>query len=173
MNDQAVMRHIRAIAICVFRDGSRILVGDGYDPTKRELFYRPPGGGIHFGESSEAALRREIREELGVEIRNPRLLGVLENLFTFDSKQGHEIVFVYDAELEDRALYGLETFQGRESNGQSFSALWINLDSISPQDPPVYPEGLVELLRGDEQKKGLSQGSWARHIKEGESRQPV
>ena len=146
MSDEAITGHIRAIVICVFRDGSRILVGDGYDPTKRQVFYRPPGGGIHFGESSESALRREIREELGVEIRNPGLLGVLENLFTFDGEQGHEIVFVYDAELEDRSLYELETFQGFESNGQIFSALWIDLDSLGPESPPVYPQGLIELL---------------------------
>jgi hypothetical protein len=45
--------YIRVIAICVFRNGNRILVGDGYDPTKGEVFYRPPGGRI------------EIRRRLG------------------------------------------------------------------------------------------------------------
>jgi len=30
---------IRAKVICLFRDGKRILVGDAFDPTKKELFY--------------------------------------------------------------------------------------------------------------------------------------
>jgi 8-oxo-dGTP pyrophosphatase MutT (NUDIX family) len=40
------------------------LVAHGHDSVKSEDFYRPLGGGIEFGELSEAALRREIKEEL-------------------------------------------------------------------------------------------------------------
>ena len=146
MNDGATPGRIRPIVICVFRNGSRILVGDAYDPTKKQLFYRPPGGGIRFGEPSEAALRREMKEELGVDIDSPTLLGVLENLFTYDGRQGHEVVFVYDAELRDKSLYERNRLDGRESNGEHFNALWLDLDTISPDSPPLYPDGLVELL---------------------------
>jgi hypothetical protein len=38
------MSQIRPLAICIFRDGDRILVGLGFDPTKQEQFYRPLGG---------------------------------------------------------------------------------------------------------------------------------
>ena len=147
MNDEHETRPIRPIAICVFRDGNRILVGDGYDPTKREVFYRPLGGGIRFGEASQVALRREIHEELGVEIENPRLLGVLENLFTFDGEPGHEVVFVYDAELKDPSLYQRDQFDGQESNGQPFRVRWIDIGSRGPNEPPVYPAGLIDLLQ--------------------------
>jgi len=147
MNEGKVTGFIRPIAICVFRNGSQILVGDAYDPTKGEVFYRPPGGAIQFGESSVVALRREMNEELRVEIREPRLLGVLENLFTFDGEKGHEIAFVYDAELGDASLYGVPRFEARESNGSTFNAIWLDIDSIGPDTPPVYPEGLIELLR--------------------------
>jgi ADP-ribose pyrophosphatase YjhB (NUDIX family) len=104
MSDETSCGYIRPIAICIFRHGNRILVGDAGDPVTGELFYRPPGGGIRFGERSEAALRREIREELGAEIDHPQLLGAMENLFTFDGQQGHEVVFVYDAEFKDKSL---------------------------------------------------------------------
>ncbi|MBI4559230.1 MAG: NUDIX hydrolase [Candidatus Hydrogenedentes bacterium] len=147
MDEVKVTGHIRPIAICVFRNGNRILVGDGYDPTKQQVFYRPPGGAIHFGETSESALRREMREELGVEIHHPRLIGVLESLFTFDGEQGHQIVFVFDGKLGDASLYELAQFPARESNGEHFNAIWLDLDAIGPGTPPVYPDGLVELLR--------------------------
>ncbi len=88
MSNEVSTRTIRAKVICIFRDGRRILVGDAFDPTKNEFFYCPPGGGIEFGESSEEALRREINEELGTDIENPRLLGVLENIFTYDGERG-------------------------------------------------------------------------------------
>ncbi|MFH2038825.1 MAG: NUDIX hydrolase [Chloroflexota bacterium] len=147
MTDGISTGQIRAKVICIFRDGTRILVGDAFDPAKNELFYCPPGGGIKFGESSEEALRREIREELETEIENPWLLGVLENIFTYDGKRGHEIVFVYDAQFVKRSLYNVDQFTGCESNGEFFNASWLDIDSIGPQTPPVYPDGLLDLLK--------------------------
>ncbi len=40
---------IRPLVICLFWQGQRILVAKGYDPLKREQFFRPLGGGIEFG----------------------------------------------------------------------------------------------------------------------------
>jgi ADP-ribose pyrophosphatase YjhB (NUDIX family) len=159
MNEEKVTGFIRTIAICVFRNGGRILVGDAYDPTKDKVFYRPPGGAIKFGEPSVVALRREMKEELGVEIREPRLLGVLENLFTYDGEQGREIVFVYDAELGDASLYEVPRFDARESNGETFNAIWLDMDSVGPETPPVYPDGLIDLLRKDSQAGLANPGS--------------
>lgn len=138
---------IRPKVLCVFRNGDRILVGDAYDPVKRERFYCPLGGGIKFGETSEDALRREIQEEIGADIVHPVLLGVLENRFVFDGRPGHEIVFVYDAVLADKDLYGVDRFSGTESNGAVFTALWLDIETIGPETPPVYPDGLIDLLR--------------------------
>ncbi|MBU1109534.1 MAG: NUDIX domain-containing protein [Candidatus Riflebacteria bacterium] len=147
MPNDPLTGYIRAKVVCVFRNQGQILVGDAFDPTKQQLFYCPPGGRIEFGESSEVALRREIEEELGSGIENPLLLGVLENLFTFDGKKGHEIVFVYDAELSDKALYAVDSFKACESNGEPFNAIWLNLSAINSKTPPLYPVGLLELLK--------------------------
>jgi 8-oxo-dGTP pyrophosphatase MutT (NUDIX family) len=143
--------YIRVKVVCVFRNRGRILVGDAYDPAKQALFYCPPGGRVEFGESSEAALRREMREELGAEIKNPVLLGVLENLFTFNGQPGHEIVFVYDAELDQPALYSVDRFKAQESTGEAFNAIWLEVEAIGPDTPPVYPAGLVALLKNGQQ----------------------
>ena len=40
---------IRPLAMCVFRKGERILVAEGYDRVKGEVFHRPLGGAIKFG----------------------------------------------------------------------------------------------------------------------------
>ncbi|MGH8673257.1 MAG: NUDIX hydrolase, partial [Burkholderiales bacterium] len=112
----------------------------------RQTFYRPVGGGIHFGESSSAAVHREVREEIGADISELRYIGTLENIFTHDGAAGHEIVQVYDGRFVNASLYSLASLPGVESNGQPFRAIWKPLDTFTAERP-LYPDGLLELLR--------------------------
>lgn len=144
-------RRIRPLAICVFRRGDRILVSENYDPASGETFYRPLGGGIEFGERSIEAARREIREELGAEVRGLRLLGVLENIFTFDGRPGHEVVFVFDAAFVDPSFYERRELTGYEGGDEPFTVVWKRLSDFGPGAPPLYPDDLLDLLRTDEQ----------------------
>ena len=141
--------HIRPLAICVFRHEGRILVTEAHDPVKRQSFCRPLGGGIEFGETSAQAVTREVREEINAEVTQLKLIGTLENIFTYLGVPGHEIVQVYDGEFVDRSLYGLESIAGTESDGQAFQAVWLELEQFSV-DLPLFPEGLLDLLRARE-----------------------
>ena len=134
---------IRPIAICLFRHGSRILVSDGMDPETGRAYCRPLGGAIEFGERAREAVVREIREELGVEIREVRLLGVLENLFTLDGQPGHEIVFVYDARFVNESLYACITLPFHEAGWASGDARWLDL---TQERDRLVPEGLMPFL---------------------------
>lgn len=136
---------IRPLAICVFRHEGRILVSENYDPTKRETFYRPLGGGIEFGERGIDAVAREIHEELGAAVRDLAYLGALENIFTYDGKPGHEIVLVYDGSFVKSSLYGRERLTGREGDAL-ITVVWKPLTAFGPGSPPLYPDGLLELL---------------------------
>ncbi len=138
------MASIRHLVICVFRDKTRILVAQGFDDVKRETFLRPLGGAVEFGELAVDALRREIREELGAEITDPVRLGVLENVFTYLGRPGHEIVFVYDAKFVDADLYSSTDVPLNESVWDG-GARWIDL--ADPLPAPLYPDGLMTLLK--------------------------
>ncbi len=136
---------IRPIALCVFRHEGRILVSENFDPTKRETFYRPLGGGIEFGERGIDAAMREMHEELGAAVHDVAYLGTLENIFTFNGKPGHEIVLVYDGSFVDPSLYCRESLIGREGS-HAFKAVWKHLSDFVPSHPPLYPDGLLDLL---------------------------
>lgn len=137
---------IRPIAIAIIRREEEILVFEGHDPIKGETFYRPLGGGIEFGERGEEAVRREIREELNLELDEVHYLGTLENIFVHDGHPGHEIVQVYDAIPADTSLYQLETMTAQEDNGEQLDVMWKDLSSLAGSETPLYPDGLLELL---------------------------
>lgn len=141
---------IRPIVICLFRSGNRILVSEGYDSSKGDYFCRPLGGGIEFGEQSRDAMLREIMEETGAEVENLRLVGVLENIFMFEGRQGHEIVFVYDAEFADKSFYERDEIHGYESEiDASFTASWQSLEEIAESRARLVPETLITLLKDE------------------------
>ena len=141
------MNQIRPLAICVFRNKDRILVFEGYDPIKKQSFYRPLGGGIEFGEYGEEAVRREIMEELHTEIKDLSYLGMLENVFVFNGAPGHEIVMVYDGALINSGLYDQSVISVIEANGEDIRAVWKNLDEFGAGESILYPVGLLEMLR--------------------------
>ncbi|NER78781.1 MAG: NUDIX hydrolase [Leptolyngbya sp. SIO1D8] len=136
---------IRPIAICLFRQGDRILIHEGVDTVKGIRFARPLGGGIDFGENSREAIVREIREELGAAIKDVEQLGILESIYLYEGEPGHEIVFVYDAHFIDESLYEQPTLMGQEGD-QIFEAYWRSLDEIRGTSLVLVPEGLWQFL---------------------------
>lgn len=139
---------IRVITICPFTHNNRVLVMSGFDSKKETYYYRPLGGGVEFGESTADALRREIREELKQEIDGLQLITVLENIFTVDGRAGHEIVYLYDAQFVDPAVYAMPSIMGEEDDGTPFEARWMALDSFNKKHRLV-PGALLDILIDD------------------------
>ena len=62
-------RRVRVVAALITSDEGRcVLVQERPPGTRRALLWEFPGGKVEPGESDEAALRREVREELGVDL---------------------------------------------------------------------------------------------------------
>jgi len=138
-------KNIRVIAICVFRHGEKILICEYFDSVDKKPFYRPLGGAVEFGETTEAAVKREIREEIGQEITDLKLLTILENIFIHEGKTGHEIVYVYEGRFSDKSAYKQESFTVNEET-ETLKASWRPL-SFFNEYHRLVPEGLVELLK--------------------------
>ncbi|MCH4246311.1 MAG: NUDIX domain-containing protein [Acinetobacter populi] len=140
------MQTIRAKDLCIFRHNNKVLLSEAYDPAKDEHYLRPIGGSIEFGETSQQAIEREVLEEIGTEIHVLGLLEVYENLFTFNGKQGHEIVFMYHAQLKDQSIYDQPQVLGCETDGTQFIAKWFSQAEIYAPQKPVYPIGVDRVL---------------------------
>ncbi len=77
-----------------FRDG-HVLV----HRAVHETFWTFPGGRAEIGETSEETLRREMVEELGVEVTVGRLLWSVENFFHYEEMDWHELGLYYLMEI--------------------------------------------------------------------------
>lgn len=142
MNTQS----IRPVALCIFRNKDSILVAEGYDKQTEERFFRPLGGGVEFGEYSWETVRREIKEEIGEDIKNLTFIGPTENVFHYQGIQGHEIIFMFEGEFVNKQAYFKDTIIGREADGQEFVAVWKPISEFRKNKARLYPEGLLDIL---------------------------
>jgi len=144
-------RDIRPVALAAVTreaDGvEELLVLELHDEAADETFYRPPGGGVQFGEAAADAAEREFAEELDRTATATERLAVIENRFSFDGEAGHEYDFVFRVEPDDDSLYGREELTATETDGSEYRVTWEPLDSVRRDDaPPLYPEGLLGLF---------------------------
>jgi ADP-ribose pyrophosphatase YjhB (NUDIX family) len=135
---------IRVLALGIIWRGDELLLMEGYDPSKRQTFYRPLGGGVEFGERARDALIREFAEELGAELVNIRYLETLENIFTYDGQPGHEIIILFQADFANETFYARGDLVAMEGDDRVTTA-WKRRDECT-DETPLYPDGLRELL---------------------------
>lgn len=138
---------IRPLALALIRDRDRLLVAEGRDTVKDKSFYRPLGGGIEPGERSEQTVVRELAEELGVEVHPRRLLGWLENIFTYQGQPGHEIIAIWECALADPSLGSRDELWCSEPGYPPVRVVWAPIQTLESGTAPLYPDGLMELLR--------------------------
>ncbi|MCK6080715.1 tetratricopeptide repeat protein [Microbacterium sp. EYE_5] len=139
---------IRVIAVAVLVRDGHVLAEEYPATAARGAFLRAPGGGVQPGETVDAAVRRELAEELGATVTEATLLGVLENIFDNEGRPGHEIVHVFGVrspELEALPVRSrLSVLDGDTSVG------WYPLDRIDAVRLPFHPPGALDLARTGE-----------------------
>ncbi|QLD13030.1 tetratricopeptide repeat protein [Microbacterium oleivorans] len=134
---------VRAISVAVIVTDGHVLAEEYPAEAGAPGFLRAPGGGIEFGETAAAAMRRELREELAAEVDDLRLLAVTENIFDRPQKRGHEIVHVFavrSASLEALPVTDrLAVLDGDTTVG------WYPIEQLRSGSPAFYPEGILDI----------------------------
>ena len=108
------MKKIEVVAAILHRDGAYFATQRGYGEF--EGMWEFPGGKIEPGESCEVALKREIMEELGVDIAIENLLCTTE----YDYPSFHLTMHCYLCSIASGDI------ELREHK----SALWLTLDRL-------------------------------------------
>jgi 8-oxo-dGTP diphosphatase len=126
---------IRATLVFVIKDGKILLIDKKTGIGKGKI--NGPGGKLEDGESPEQCARREVREELGIQVSDLQYYG--QQRFQFvDGLSIH--VWVYKT----------ETFEGTPTESDEADPLWVPLDEIPYErmweDDRIW---LPMMLRGE------------------------
>ena len=136
-------KEIRPIVLGLAIKNNKLLVEEGFDSVKNETFYRCLGGGIEFLEKSSDALKREFKEEIGINVIIRDFLGISENIFTYKGKNAHELVLFYSIDIADKDFK--EEYVVTDDSGKS-KALWIDINEFKSKNKVLYPEDVFKYL---------------------------
>ncbi|MFN3229470.1 MAG: NUDIX hydrolase [Asticcacaulis sp.] len=138
---------IRLKALGLHWRGDRLLAAEVRDDAGQLKGVRPLGGSVEFGETTDAALIREFREELGITVAIVEPPVFMENIFTHEGHVGHEILAIYTVDFPAGAFDGVERLAFQETHGGPCFAEWFALDALDqPGQPQLFPSGLKAHL---------------------------
>lgn len=134
MND--IDRPITEVAAGILLDSEgRYLLGQRPEGKPYAGYWEVPGGKIEKGETVFAALRRELQEELGIDIESSEELTVLEHDYPHAYVRLHVSII--------RKWTG--TPKGCENQSLSWELLTAGKPSVEPLLPAAWP--MLERLR--------------------------
>jgi len=135
---------VKVIGIVLHR--GHMLAAEVYNDAQELKGIRPLGGRVEFGETREAALRREFHEELNADIDITSAWRMFENLYEHEGQIGHEYILCANVGLLDSALYQQELVVFSEDSGDEVMAKWFSIKESKRGNIAVFPDGLVDLL---------------------------
>ena len=132
------MKLLLVVAVALIDADDRILVAQRPPGKQLAGFWEFPGGKVDPGERPEAALIRELREELGIEVKEPCLAPL-----TFASHAYEDFHLLMP-------LYVCRRWQGLATPREGQTLKWLHARQLRdipmpPADEPLIP-ALIELL---------------------------
>ena len=91
-----------------------------------------PGGHVEPGESLVESVIREMKEETGLTIRNPRLCGIKQ----FSIEGGRYLVFLFET----------EEFEGELRSSEEGQMVWVRREDLSSVDTVEALDVLLDVM---------------------------
>jgi 8-oxo-dGTP diphosphatase len=138
--------------LCLIQDGNRVLLQNRVKNDWKG--YTLPGGHVEAGESFVDAVVREMKEETGLSIKNPRIVGIKH----FPMENGRYIVLLFKA----------TEFEGTVVSSEEGEMEWISLDDLSAINVVEDFHDLMKVMNDpdlNEFQYTIENGEWIVHLK--------
>ena len=120
--------------MCMIRDGDRVLIQDRLDPKWPGVTF--PGGHVEPGESFTEAVIREVLEETGLTLSDPRLCGIKDWC-----EEGRRYAVL---------LYRAEGFSGTLRSSEEGEVRWVSLEELPKLPLAGDMDKLLQVFLRDE-----------------------
>ncbi len=131
------------VCAVIIHGGRLLAMHDGVSP-----YFYLPGGRVRLHEAAEDALRREMREELGVEGKIVRPLWLNEGFFTEDmtGERFHELCLYWLVDVSETGLISLgDSFSLPDgANGRVNAFEWLSFQRVKTEY--LYPLFIKEAV---------------------------
>jgi 8-oxo-dGTP diphosphatase len=132
------MKLLLVVAAALIDADNRVLLAQRPEGKKLAGLWEFPGGKVDPGERPEQALIRELREELGVEVKEPCLAPLT---FASHAYEGFHLLM---------PLYVCRRWEGFVASREGQTLKWLRPNQLRdmpmpPADEPLIP-ALIELL---------------------------
>lgn len=107
--------NVELTVLCLLQDGNRLLLQNS--PKENWKGYTFPGGHVEPGESFVDAVVREMKEETGLTVIDPRVVGIKQ----FPIENGRYIVLLFKA----------TEYSGDVVSSDEGEMEWIDIDKLS------------------------------------------
>ena len=123
---------VRLTNMCMVTDGNgNVLVQDRADPNWPGIVY--PGGHVEYGESFRDSVIREVREETGITVLDPKLCGVKQ----FQTREGERYVVLF---------YKADRFTGELKSSREGEVFWVPRKELGKYPLSVDFEDMVRVF---------------------------
>ena len=139
--------------MCMVQDGSRVLVINRNDPGWPGLAF--PGGHVEAGEAFADSVIREVYEETGLTIEQPRLCGIKQ----FRTEENSRYIVL---------LYRTDKFAGELISSGEGEVFWLTLEQLDQYPLTPHFEQVVEVMLRDDLSEFFydqSGGEWVPVLK--------
>ena len=125
------LNHFRIGVYALVFDDGRVLLAHRSDID----WWNLPGGGMEVGETVEEAMRREVREETGLEVQIERLVGI------YSKPQKQEVVLTFRCQVIGGELQATE---------ESRACSYFPPDALPHNTLPKHRERIMDALLNQE-----------------------
>ena len=126
---------VELTVLCLIQDGKKILLQNRV--KKDWKGYTLPGGHVEAGESFVDAVKREMKEETGLNIQNPKLVGIKQ--FPFKNEDNVNCRYIV-------LLFKTEEFSGEVVSSSEGEMTWVRYDQLSSMDTVDDLEALLDVF---------------------------